>query len=357
MPAALVMFLLASFPASSRPLAVWDQVHGAFLALFNPALGPTSGPPPAFKPVADHQPAFYRRAVEASIEVLVDDHLNGTGFLVSPGGYAMTAAHVVQTPGRRIEARTALGRVDAEVVALDLGHDLGLIKLKPATPQIWPTLELADASPVVATPVYLLGTPLYRHHVLFQGSIARDTPTYEYLPDEQRYVRIMHLSGMSPPGTSGGPWMLASGAVVGVQSGLMHANGSYVGVAYMAPLDAIRALVKRAEDARTPSLGVAVEELWEQPDQFLQRFPKRTEGVMVSLVVPNGPAEGSGLRSEDLITHVDGQRVIERDELLGYIRSRAPGDTVDLLVVRPGESDHHIQIKLDWLEARARPNP
>ncbi|MCB9546457.1 MAG: serine protease [Myxococcales bacterium] len=347
--------MLATTPAMGRPLGVWEQVQASLETWLRPTFSPTSGPTAMAAAREVSQPPMYARASEAVIEILVDDHLNGTGFLVSPGGYAMTAAHVVQSPGRRIEARTQRGRVAAEVVALDLGHDLGLIKLVTADRTPWPTLDLAEAMPPAASQVFLMGTPLYRHKVLFSGMVARDGLTFEYLPEEQRYIRIMHLSGLSPPGTSGGPWMLPNGDVVGVQSGLMHSRGTHVGVAYMAPVEAIRSLLHRAEDARTASLGVAIEELWEQPDHYLRRFPGGTEGVMISQIVPGGPAEDVGLRPEDLITGVDGRRIALRDELLGYIRSRAPGEAIFLTVIHPGELARTVRVRLDWLERRPLP--
>lgn len=358
---ALTLLLLA--PLLARPLGVWEQVQHALEGwLQPPVVTPTvntSGPVPVRRSAEDGQPEFYRKAMDATIEVLVDDHLNGTGFVVSPGGYAMTAAHVVQGPGRRIEARTRLGRVAAEVVAVDLGHDISLIKLaSPGPGVVWSHLELAEAPPVVGTQLFLLGTPIYRHHVVLSGHVARAEPTFEYLPDEQRYVRIMHMSGMSPPGTSGSPCMLSDGRVVGVVSGHMLYEGSFVGVAFIAPLDAMRRLSQRVEDARTPSLGVAVEEIWEQPEHYLRRFPPRTEGLMASLVVPGGPAEAAGLRAEDLITHIDGQRVSERDQLLSFVRAQAPGQVVALTVQRPHEAPVTVRVKLDALETRPQPtNP
>ncbi|MEZ4466081.1 MAG: serine protease [bacterium] len=355
--------LLATTPAAGRPLGVWEQVQASLETWLRPTTySPTSGPtglaglrepgrPVGSRP-GSGEPTL-SRAAAAVIEILVDDHLNGTGFLVSPGGYAVTAAHVVQSPGRRIEARTGRGRVAAEVVALDLGHDLGLIKLISNDAAPWPTLELATSIPPAASQVLLMGTPLYRHKVLFSGMVARDGLTFEYLPEEQRYIRIMHLSGLSPPGTSGGPWMLPDGRVVGVQSGLMHSRGTHVGVAYMAPVEAVRALVHRAEDAARRRWAWP-SRLWERPITTCAASPAGRR-VMISQVVPGGPAGTSACGPGS--DHRRGRSPHRAARRAAGLRAQpGAGRAIFLTVIHPGELARTVRVRLDWLERAPFPS-
>ena len=311
---------------------------------------------PLISPVAQAPrgigPQVYRRGRAATVELLLDDRLDGTGFIIDPDGRMITAAHVVETPRERIEARTIYGRVGAKILALDLGHDLALLQLDPPpNGSAWPTLPVAERMPPVTSTVYLLGTPLFRHHVLMQGMLARDMPTFEYLPELHRYVSIVHISAPSPLGTSGGPWMNSDGEVIGVQSGMMLTRSGPVGVAYMSPLEAVQALIRRGVDARTASAGVAVEEIWEQPREYLRQFPPKTQGVVVKVV--QGPANDVDLQHDDLIIQIDGRRTPLRDDLLGYIRAKSPGETVTLTVLR-GREARRVKITLDSLERRAR---
>lgn len=300
--------------------------------------------------LAGAPPDLYRQAAEAAVEILTDDHLDGSGFIIDPSGIAVTAAHAVTVPRRRIEVRSnTLGRLRVEVIARDVGHDVALLRL-PARPEPYPALPLADSPAAVGSDVWLYGAPLFRHGVLLAAMVARPTPTYEYLPDQQYYLRVYHLSGPSPVGTSGGPWFDARQQVVGLQSGLMHDGGAPVGIAYMAPAAAIRRLLERKSDAETPTMRVGFEELWEQPDMFRRQFPERLEALVAVRVTPGGPAARAGVRPQDVITHIDGQRVRLRDEVLGAIRSRRIGAPVELKVLRPGAAPRTVSVTLARLE-------
>lgn len=295
-------------------------------------------------------PELYARAGAAALEILVDDHLDGSAFIIDKSGLIVTAAHAVPDHTRRIEARSpTLGRHPLRLIARDYGHDIALLELPPR-PEPYPHLRLADAAPPVGADLYLYGAPLFRHGVLLPAMLARPDTTYEYLPDQQYYLRVYHLAGPSPVGTSGGPWMTPDARVVGLQSGLMHDSGAPVGIAYMAPVAAIRALVETRHDASTPTLRIGFEELWEQPDAFRRAHPPGLEALVAVRVTPGGPAARAGIRPHDVITHIDDTRVRLRDELLEAIRAHRPGDRVDLRVTRPGESPRTIRIVLARLE-------
>lgn len=298
-------------------------------------------------------PGVYDRAMKASLEILVDDHLSGSGFVIDSSGLAITAAHVVPDRTRRIEGLSPeAGRVDLEVIALDRGHDVALVRLPPRDAP-YPSLPLGDRRPAVGEELYLLGAPIYRHGVMLRGAMGRDDLTYEFLPDEQYYLSVYHLSGPSPPGTSGGPWLDETGKVVGLQSGLMHDSGAPVGIAYMAPVQAMRRLLQHKRDAATASLDAAFEELWEHHADVLERFPPRAEGLLVAVLRPGGAAARAGLRLYDLITHADGRPVRLRDELLSVIRSKRPGEPVVLTISRgKGKPSKKLIVTTSSLEKR-----
>lgn len=296
-------------------------------------------------------PTFYADVNAATIEVLVDDHLNGSGFIVGADGTAVTAAHVVPDPSRRVEIRSpTLGRIRVGVKATDRGSDVALLRL-PRRDEPYPALEMSHATPTPAQSLWLFGTPIYRHRVMLHGRVARDTVTYEYLPDRQLYLRIFHLSAPSPPGTSGGPWVDESGKVVGLQSGLMHDSGSPVGIAYMVPNDAINALIASGRDADTATIGLGLEELWEQGADTLRQYPPRTEGLYIARLRDDGPGAKAGLEQGMVITHLDGVAVSLRDELVGRIRARKPGDTVKVRVIKTGTTPREVEVKLARLES------
>jgi len=166
----------------------------------------------------------------AAVEVLVEDRLAGSGCFVSRDGLLVTAAHVVGRPDRRIEVRTThAGRLVANVVAFDLGHDLALLRVPPHDDG-HPYVPVAEHAPALRDRLWLYGAPMFRHDVLLHGRVARPATAYEWLPDEKRYVGCYFVSGPSPQGTSGGARVNDAGELVGIQSGMMTIKSAPVGI-------------------------------------------------------------------------------------------------------------------------------
>ena len=90
---------------------------------------------------------LYESAKRASVEILVDGHLGGSGFFVDKEGLLLTAAHMIGRPGLRVEILSpTAGRIKAEVVAVDLGHDLALLRVE-SREDGYPELPLAEKLP------------------------------------------------------------------------------------------------------------------------------------------------------------------------------------------------------------------
>lgn len=294
-------------------------------------------------------PGTHDKVKKASFEVLIDNHLSGSGSLVDPSGIGLVAAHTVMGRTRmEIRSRT-LGRLDVQVLAIDAGHDLALVRL-PSRKDPYPFLSVATKAPGVGDTVFLFGAPLYRHELLLRGSVARAEASFEYLPDMKYYVRVTHIAGPAPPGSSGGPWFNAQGELVGVQSGLMHEGGSPVGIAYMAPHEAVVSLIQNQVNRPVPSLGIGFEELWEQPAKFVRRYPQRQEGLVAAKVAVDGSGYRAGLRNGDLVIQVERRPVSYRDDLLQIVRSRKPGDLIKLTLRDPNGRERTVSVTLGTLK-------
>nr|MBO2503096.1 PDZ domain-containing protein [Thermoanaerobacterales bacterium] len=72
-------------------------------------------------------------------------------------------------------------------------------------------------------------------------------------------------------------------------------------------------------------------------------------GAVVAAVVPDGPADHGGLQVGDVIVELDGEPVTRPPDLLVRLRSRSPGDTVDVGVRRADGSRVTLVLTLDEL--------
>ena len=291
----------------------------------------------------------YKRAVDATVEVFVGDHLGGTGWLIGNEGLVITAAHVIPQHDAAVEVRSsAVGRADVTLVAVDLGHDIALLRL-PQRDGGYPGLALAKAMPEVGEHTYLVGSPMYRHRIMLRGTIASPETGFECYAG--RFVEVHYIAATAQPGTSGGAWMNAEGNVVGVQSGIMSQSSVPTGICFTSPLQAIRQLVESKKSTKTPTLGANVEELWQHGRETLNRYPPNTETLLIRSLVNDGPAARAGVSVWDGVTHADGKEVRVIADLLHHIRAKRPGDTVRLTLLAPdGAGTRHVDVRLACLE-------
>ena len=281
----------------------------------------------------------------ASVEILVNGRLAGSGCVASADGRVLTANHVAPKDGVKLEILSlTLGRHPAKVVARDRGHDLLLLAL-PERKEAYPHLRVAAAAPKVGERVWLHGAPVFRHNVTLPGAVARMGTTFEYY--EGAFREIRHIAALAPMGTSGGPWVNASGNLIGVQSAAMTIKGAHQGIAYAAPWAAVKALLNTGKDVESATLNAAVEEIWGQAPDFINKLPKGTRGLVARQVKPKGAAATAGLQELDIILKADGRPVERTDKLLRIIRAKRPGQMMELQVTdRLGKNPRTVKVKL-----------
>lgn len=286
-------------------------------------------------------------APDAAAEILVDGRLAASGWIASADGRVVSAAHALWRKPGRVEVLLASGeRLEAERAGVDLGHDLALLRL-PRRAAPYPSLALSPDPARAGQDLRLHGSPHFRHRLVLPGRVARAEPVYEYLGDLRTAVRVIYVAGAAPPGTSGGCWVDARDRVVAVQSGNVAVNGQASGVAFGAPVDAVRRLLEAP--ASTADAGLTVEERLEHGR--LEGFPPEATGVLAVIVQDGGPAKAAGLRPRFLVAAVDGVKVDTRDAFYAAVRARKPGDRARFRILRPdAAAAEEVELTLVRLE-------
>jgi len=292
--------------------------------------------------------SLYTRLQRASVEILVNGRMTGSGCFVSSDGVVLTACHVVKNKGEHIEIVSQVaGRMTARRIATDRGHDLALLRAA-GKDRKYPYLEIAPRLPDPLSEVMLSSSPIWRHGLVLKGSVARARPSHCWQAALGCYIRCIYIDGASPVGSSGGCWTDSRGRVVGVQSGyLNNTDKSPVGIAFAAPADAIAELLADKGDRKVATMGAAMEELWTQSQGFIARLPKGTQGIVTPRVNKGGPLDKAGMTHETLIMEIEGKPVIYLDKLLEIVQSKKPGDQVTLKVIEPiGKPPREVKIRL-----------
>ena len=286
-----------------------------------------------------------KRALPGTVMIQVGDS-TGSGFVIDTQGRIMTNNHVVAAAadGAKIRVVFADGaRQPATLLGRSPSYDLAVIKVQ-ASGSLDPIAIGNSDQAQVGQPVVAVGSPLGLPGTVTQGIVsARDRPVVvnggAAADAPSAYINAIQTDASINPGNSGGPLVDAEARVIGVNSAILTMGSSRgqtgnIGLGFAIPINQARVvgdqLIKRGM-ATYPVLGANVR--------------STSGGVEVTSTEASGPAAKAGLRQGDLITEIDGQAVEEMEELIVTIRTRRPGQSVDLAYTR-GSSDDRVRVTL-----------
>ena len=282
---------------------------------------------------------------------------SGSGFVVEATGAAnggtggrgliLTNSHVVEG-ARAVSVRFSSGVTrPAQVLGSDRGNDLALLAVE--LPAHTPAARLGDSDAVqVGETAIAIGSPFGLDQTVTQGIVS--AVDRDWQPGNGRVRRdLIQTDAPINPGNSGGPLLNAAGEVIGITTMIESPVRGSVGVGFAVPINvARRVLPELAAGARLEPvwLGLGGQDL----DATIARDQgvSRQGGVLVTGVVPGGPAAAAGVRGGqganeriprggDVIIAVDGQPVTTMSQLADHLAGRRPGDVVTLTIVRDGQ--------------------
>jgi 2-alkenal reductase len=297
----------------------------------------------------------------------------GSGFVYDKDGHIITNFHVVEG-STNLEVDFPSGyKAYAKVVGTDTDSDIAVIKVDAPAAELHP-LPLGDSDQVkVGQSVIAIGNPFGLNGTMTTGIVSALGRTLDSLHQSQDgglYTAgdIIQTDAAINPGNSGGPLLNLNGEVIGINRAI-RTNGTIIGgesgnigigfaVSINIAKQVIPELIKDGKYdypymglSSLPSLSLTAQELLDLPQSV---------GAYVVSVVPGGPADKAGIKvgtettdiqglnkGGDLITAIDGQKIMTFGDLLKYlINNRKPGDTITLTVLRNG-SEEEIEMKLE----------
>jgi serine protease Do len=254
----------------------------------------------------------------------------GSGFIISPDGYMLTNAHVVEGADEVTVTLTDRREFKAKVLGADSRSDVALLKVDATN---LPTLRLGDSNKIrVGEWVIAIGSPFNLENSVTAGIIsAKARDTGEYLPLIQSDVAVN-------PGNSGGPLINMRGEVIGINSQIATLSGAYNGISFAVPIqEAIRVSdqLKKTGHVTRGRLGVQISEVTRDVAQALG-LPK-AHGAEVAMVEPGGPAEQAGVKVGDIILKFNGQNIETTRDLPRLVGEAKVGSHATVTVWRRGQ--------------------
>ncbi|HEX3263679.1 MAG TPA: trypsin-like peptidase domain-containing protein [Solirubrobacterales bacterium] len=289
----------------------------------------------------------------------------GSGFVISDNGEIATNAHVVTdadqagASGPIHEAKEVYvefgdrNRVRADVVGFDPNADVALLKVDPAGLDLKPLTLAANENVTVGQPVAAIGSPFEQEQSLSVGVVSATDRSIESLTRFQIEGAIQTDASINP-GNSGGPLLDADAHVIGINQQISTTSGGNEGVGFAVPIElAAHSLdeLRSNGEVKYAYIGVTTEPIY---PQLADRLNLPTDsGALIAKVVPDGPADQAGLQGSDqqirfqgqqvdaggdVITAIDGQKIVGESDLPRLIARHDPGDTVKVQIIRDGKT-------------------
>lgn len=267
----------------------------------------------------------------------------GTGVIISADGYVITNKHVIDG-GREIAIVTVDGTTYSKVsiIGTDPLNDIGFLKIEDA--KDLPQAALGDSSTVrVGQKVVAIGNARGHQNSVTSGIISgkgRPIATRgEAHGDIQVLSDLLQTDTAINHGNSGGPLINMAGQVIGINTAI-DANSQNIG--FSIPINAAKGLVRTVKDkGRVERAYAGMRYRMITPEVRVDYKIDQKQGALVigdhTAVAPGSPADKAGIKAGDIVTKVNGRTVGEHGGLTSLISEYAPGDTIQLVVLRQGK--------------------
>ncbi|MFA6250988.1 MAG: trypsin-like peptidase domain-containing protein [Candidatus Shapirobacteria bacterium] len=271
----------------------------------------------------------------------------GTGFIIDSDGLIVTNRHVVSDASAKY--RVVIGKdevVEVKEIYRDPINDLAILKVdkKGLVPVV-----MGDSDKLkVGQTVIAIGTALgeFRSTVTkgVISGLGRGIEAGSYFEGTEKLSNVIQTDAAINPGNSGGPLLDSSGEVIGVNVAISQ-SGQNIGFAL--PINMVKESInnfKSTGEFERPYIGVSYQQISKQA-ALLNEVPM---GAYVQEVIPDGPAMKAGIREEDIIIEIDGQKLTGNigESLAEVVSKKKVGQTVKLKIWRE-EKEMNLEVKLE----------
>ena len=269
---------------------------------------------------------------------------DGSGFIVSADGEAITNWHVV-AGAQSIQVTTSDGSAyTARLVGADPSTDIALLQID--TPRPLESARLGSAHDMAAgQPVFTIGNPFGLEQSVTQGVLSAMGRQIGMGP----YDDFLQTDAAINPGNSGGPLYNLDGEVIGVNTAIIPFGG---GIGFAVPIDRVVQILSQLRERGwvvRGYIGAGIQEM--SPDLAATFDTEPGGGVLLRSIEEGGPADQAGLRPGDIVTSISGVHTGQPDELLSLVARLTPRQEVDIEFLRNGSEQRAT------IEIGERPDP
>lgn len=270
----------------------------------------------------------------------------GSGFIIDKEGFIITNAHVIND-AESIDVTLSDETVhEAKIIGKDNLTDIALIKI--TTPKELKPVRFGDSDKArVGDWILAIGNPFGLGGSVTAGIISAKSRDIE----SGQYDNFIQTDASINQGSSGGPMFNMAGEVIGINSVIFSTNGASMGIGFAIPINLADWVIKQLKADGTVHRGwIGIKIQPNSPETALAFGLEKTDGVVVSDVTIDGPAQKAGLEAGDIISGFNQEDITSPKDFSTRVAEAKIGSTADVKIIRDGKP-LSVKIMIEELKA------
>ena len=248
----------------------------------------------------------------------------GSGFIFADG-LVMTNAHVVNGSDKVIVGLTNGKKLNAKLIGEDLFTDLAVLKIEGKGP--WPKAQLGDSAKIkVGDWAIAVGNPFGLENTVTLGIISNLKRNVTQLGIYDKKLELIQTDAAINPGNSGGPLLNSDGEVIGINT--LIRSGPGAGLSFAIPINKAKEIAYQLINNGKvihPMIGISLIESYSEKKGYI---------VKVGFIVPNSPAEKSGIKIDDILIKIGNKNIETASDVIDQISKNGINKQVNIILKR-----------------------
>lgn len=274
---------------------------------------------------------------------------SGSGVIISDDGYIVTNHHVVEEATNVEVIMNNNQRFFAKIMGTDPSTDLALLKIKAKN---LPFVPYGNSDAVkIGEWVLAVGNPFNLNSTVTAGIVSARARNIRILREKNnlQVESFIQTDAAVNPGNSGGALVNLNGHLIGVNSAIATATGTYSGYSFAIPVSLVRKVMDDLLEygqVQRGLLGVQIESVNAAIAEQLHLTVN--DGVLITRVNAGSAAQEAKLQPGDVITAIDNHFVKSVSELQEWVARNRPGKEINVTYLRAN--------KINLVKARLKDN-
>jgi len=269
----------------------------------------------------------------------------GSGVIISEDGYIVTNNHVIQGASELEITLNDNRNFKAKLVGTDSKMDIALLKIDAG--EKLPFAAFADSDAIsVGDWVLAVGNPYNLTSTVTAGIVSAKARNLS----SSGIQSFIQTDAAVNPGNSGGALVNSTGDLIGINTMISSATGSYVGYSFAVPSNMARKIIRDLMEYGKVQQGILGVQGYEVNSQIAAEHNLNfKQGFYVEKVTKNSGAEAAGIKKGDIIYKIDNKGINSFLDLNSVIATKRPNDKVKVSLKRKN-ADHELLVTLSKKE-------